>query len=296
MGKKIRCLLLTFGLAFGLLGCQSEEEKQVAQPAKRPDEQADVAEKAEETSFTFRDVEGNSYEAPLLLEVPKHSYDYTKLSEEQGLKYYKNADGTVVSAVGVDVSKYQSEVDWEQVKNAGIEFVIVRLGFRAYGESGALHEDPLFRTHVEGAFNAGLDVGVYFFSQAISEAEALEEADFVLERIKEYPITYPVVFDTEEIKNDTARTDHLQPEEYTNFCITFCEAVKEAGYDTMIYANMKWLAFTLDLAKLREYKIWYADYEAVPQIPYEFQMWQYTESGTVPGIEGNADINICFQP
>ncbi|MFR1054886.1 MAG: GH25 family lysozyme [[Clostridium] scindens] len=103
-----------------------------------------------------------------------------------------------------------------------------------------------------------------------------------------------MIFDTEEIKNDEARTDHLKKEQFTANCITFCDAVEEAGYETMIYANMKWMAFTLDLNELAGYKKWYADYEPLPQCPYEFSMWQYTEKGKVPGIEGNVDLNLCF--
>lgn len=148
---------------------------------------------------------------------------------------------------------------------------------------------------MEGALDAGLEVGVYFFSQAVNNAEAFEEAQFVLERLGEGRITGPVVFDTEEIKNAEARTDGLSGEQFTENCITFCDAVEAAGYNTMIYANMKWMAFTLDLARLTEYEKWYADYEAVPQCPYEFSIWQYTESGTVPGIEGNVDINVWFE-
>ena len=136
---------------------------------------------------------------------------------------------------------------------------------------------------------------MYFFSQAINEKETLEEVQFVLDRIKEYPVTYPVVYDTEEIKDDVARTDNLTEEQFTQNCITFCDAIREAGYDTMIYANMKWMAFTLDMRKLTEYEKWYADYEPVPQCPYEFSMWQYTETGQLPGIEGNVDLNLWFE-
>ena len=152
----------------------------------------------------------------------------------------------------------------------------------------------MFRSHVEGALTAGLDVGVYFFSQAVNQPEAEEEAQFVLERIRDCDIKGPVVYDTEEIKNDTARTDNLDGKAFTDHCITFCDAVKAAGYETMIYANMKWMAFTLDLTRLTDYEKWYADYEPLPQCPYEISMWQYTETGQVPGINGNVDMNLWF--
>ena len=146
---------------------------------------------------------------------------------------------------------FQGEtIDWQQVKESGIEFVIVRLGYRAYGESGALVEDAMFEQNVQGALDAGLEVGVYFFSQAISATEAVEETDFVLEHIHPYQITGPVVYDTEEIKDDTARTDQNTREDFTNFCKVFCDGVKQAGYQPMIYANMKWMAFTLKMVEL----------------------------------------------
>lgn len=249
----------------------------------------------QEMTYQFVDVLGNQYEAELLDGVPLCGYDYSRLDEQDGYKCYIGADGEIRSAVGIDVSKYQSEVDWAKVKASGVDFVIVRLGFRGYGSEGKLAEDEKFRAHVEGALSAGLEVGVYFFSQAVSDDEALEEAQFVLQRLKGYEITGPVVFDTEEIKDAEARTDGLAGEQFTENCITFCDAVEAAGYRPMIYANMKWMAFTLDLTRLTEYEKWYADYEAVPQCPYEFSIWQYTESGTVPGVEGNVDINVWFE-
>lgn len=249
----------------------------------------------EEMIYQFVDVLGNQYEAELLDGVPLCGYDYSRMAEQNGYKYYMGEDGQIQSRVGIDVSKYQAETDWPKVKASGVDFVIVRLGFRGYGAEGKLAEDEWFRTHVEGALSAGLEVGVYFFSQAISDAEALEEAQFVLERLENYEITGPVVFDTEEIKDAEARTDGLSGEQFTENCITFCDAVEAAGYRPMIYANMKWMAFTLDLTRLTEYEKWYADYEPIPQCPYDFSMWQYTESGTVPGVEGNVDINVWFE-
>ena len=251
-------------------------------------------ESAKET-FQFVDVKGVEYEAPLLENVPMNTYDYDLLSKKNGYPCYTDKDGKVISKLGIDVSEYQNPVNWQQVKNAGVEYVMIRVGYRGYGEEGRLVEDAMFRSHMEGAVAAGLEVGVYFFSQAINEKETLEEVQFVLDRIKEYPVTYPVVYDTEEIKDDVARTDNLTEEQFTQNCITFCDAIREAGYDTMIYANMKWMAFTLDMRKLTEYEKWYADYEPVPQCPYEFSMWQYTEAGQLPGIEGKVDLNLWFE-
>ena len=173
--------------------------------------------------------------------------------------------------------------------------MILRLGYRAYGESGALVLDAMYEENVKAALDAGLEVGVYFFSQAITDAEAEEEAQFVLDHIRPYNITGPVVYDTEEIKWDTYRAEDNTSEEYTKYCRIFCDAVEAAGYEPMIYCNMKWMAFTLDMEELAGYDFWYADYYDVPQCPYDYKIWQYSETGVVPGINGNVDLNLWFQ-
>lgn len=228
-------------------------------------------------------------------EVSKCVYDFSNLKEKNGLKIYEDKENDVRSKVGIDVSEFQGDIDWQAVKSSGIEFAIIRMGYRGYGESGTLVVDPMFDVHIKGAIDAGLRVGVYFFSQAITAEEAREEADFVLKHIESYALTGPVVFDTEEIKYDTARTDNNTVKQFTDYCIIFCDEIKKAGYEPMIYANMKWMAFTLDLTRLTEYPFWYADYHETPQCPYDFEMWQYTETGTVPGVNGDVDINLWFQ-
>ena len=284
-------LFVLLSVCMILAGCGKEEQE-----TKETFETSDLQISTDDTEkYNFVDVYGNEYEAELLEDVPKSTYNPDRLIEKNGYKYYTDESGEVSSKLGIDVSKFQQKIDFKAVKNAGIDFVIIRLGLRGYGEEGNLVEDEMFVTNMEGALDAGLDVGVYFFSQALDEEETLEEAQFVLERIKDYDIKGPVVFDTEEIKNDEARTDNLSKEQFTRNCITFCDAVKDAGYKTMIYANMKWMAFTLDLTKLVDYEKWYADYEMHPQCPYEFAMWQYTEEGSVPGIDGNVDINVWFK-
>ena len=139
---------------------------------------------------------------------------------------------------------------------------------------------------------AGIDVGVYFFSQAVNEEEAKEEADFVLEHLKGQEFQMPVVYDPEHILEDEARTDGVTGEQFTQNAKVFCKEIEKAGYDAMIYSNMLWEAYELDLEKLLDYPVWYADYEELPQTPYRFSMWQYSSTGSVPGIEGNVDLNI----
>ena len=248
--------------------------------------------------FVFQDVEENSYRAELLENVPRNTYDFSKLhtDEQTGFKTYEDEENGVTSRIGIDVSEFQGEdIDWRQVRESGIEFVIIRLGYRAYGETGELVLDDMFDRNMQGALDAGLDVGVYFFSQAITPGEAVEEAEFVLEHVRGYEIDGPIVYDTEEIKGDTARTDNNTRQEFTNYCKVFCDTIEQAGYDPMIYANMKWMAFTLDMEQLADYDFWYADYHDVPQCPYEYEIWQYSETGAVPGINANVDLNVWFQ-
>lgn len=229
---------------------------------------------------------------PYVKNVKHHNYDWKNLRYENG--YLKYEDSKYISKLGIDVSYYQGEIEWNKVKQAGIEFVIIRLGYRGYG-NGRLVVDSNFHKYIQGAIEAGLEIGVYFFSQAVNEQEAIEEAEFVLSNVQQYNIAYPVCFDTEKIKNDTYRAENLSINERTNITIVFCKKIEEAGYVPMIYANAKWLTTALDLQKLQEYKVWYADYQEAPIYPYNFTMWQYTETGKVDGIKTNADINLYFK-
>lgn len=254
----------------------------------------EILEEEKIATYDFLDVHGEFYTSPLLETLPMHEYDYTKLETESDLYAYEDIDGNITSTVGIDVSKYQGDIDWQAVKDYGIDFVIIRLGYRGYNEEGNLVLDEYYEANIDGALAADLKVGVYFFSQAITAEEALEEAEFVLEHIADYDITMPVVFDTEVIENEDARTFGIDGQVFTDACIVFCDRIDEAGYNSMIYFNMVWSAFTLDLEQLVDYDKWYADYYDEPQYPYEFEMWQYSQSGSVPGIDGNTDLNLYF--
>lgn len=191
---------------------------------------------------------------------------------------------------GIDVSYYQGDIDWEAVRADGVEFAILRLGYRGYGE-GTLNLDVEFLDNIKGAAEAGVDVGIYFFSQAITVAEAVEEADFVLRYIRDYDITYPVCFDWEPIFNDAARTDGLDRRTLTDCAVAFCERIEAAGYAPMVYFT-KWLGYTqYDLSRLADYELWFAEYTDAPGFYYDFDMWQCSSKGSVAGIEGNVDMN-----
>ena len=200
------------------------------------------------------------------------------------------------STLGIDVSVYQSHIDWQQVKAAGIEFVILKVGGRGYGEAGRLYEDSTWREKYDGAKAAGLQVGVYFFSQAIDEAEAVEEAEYVLQLIEGKQLDMPIVYDWEYIDPATAdgipRTVAMSKRMLTECTKAFCNRIEEAGYDSMIYFNANQSDRKMYLEELTDYPFWLANYTTELNYPYKVDMWQYTQHGTVPGIEGDVDINL----
>ena len=178
--------------------------------------------------------------------------------------------------------------------DAGVDFAIIRVGYRGYSQ-GAIQPDTNFQKNMEGALKAGLDVGVYFFSQATTVREAEEEADYVLEAIRNYPVTYPVVFDWEFIDGQQARTDEIEGERMTECAKTFCELVRAGGYTPMVYFNQEQGYLYYQLDQLDEFSFWLAEYDEKPDFYYDFEMWQYTHTGTVPGIQGNVDLNLAFR-
>lgn len=244
-----------------------------------------------ETVVIF-DIAQGLMRVPIVEGIRKNSYDLAGFQGSRLSKRYVSEDG-VKSMLGIDVSKFQGEIDWQQVKEAGVEFAILRVGIRGYG-TGELKPDDRFYENYQGAVGQGIQVGVYFFSAAVNEAEAEEEADFVLDAISECDIEMPVVFDTEPIYYDVARTDDLTPNRLTSITKAFCARVREAGYEPVIYANAKRFTTVLHLEELEAYDKWLADYRETPDYPYAFKMWQFTEKGTVPGIDGYVDLDLYF--
>ena len=197
------------------------------------------------------------------------------------------------SISGIDVSYHQGEIDWAKVKASGIDFVMMRVGYRGYGESGKLVEDANFQANIRGASEAGLKIGVYFFSQALNLEEVEEEVAFLLERIEDYEITMPVVYDWEYV-SDEARTANMDARTLTDCSEYFCRLVQNAGYQPMIYFNRHQAANLLYLEELTDYPFWLAAYTNRMEFPYKVDMWQYTDSGRVPGIDGPVDVDILF--
>ncbi len=211
----------------------------------------------------------------------------------QGAKYTFASDGSLVlgnATIGIDVSKWNGSIDWKAVKNSGVSFVIIRCGYRGSSQ-GVLVEDPKYSSNIKGALAAGLKVGVYFFTQAIDEVEAIEEASFVLEQIKDYKISYPVFLDVE---SSGGRADKISKDVRTAVCKTFCETVKREGYTSGIYANKNWFTEKMNVSELSSYKIWLAQYASTPSYSGRYDMWQYKSTGRVSGISGDVDLNLGY--
>ena len=213
----------------------------------------------------------------------------------QGAKYNFNSDGTLNTGsghMGIDVSKHNGSIDWNAVKNSGVSYVIIRCGYRG-SSTGALIEDPMFRTNIQGASKAGLKVGIYFFTQAVNEVEAVEEASMVLSLIKGYNISYPVFLDVES--SGGGRGDGINASTRTAACKAFCQTIQNSGYKAGIYANKEWLNKFIDAPSLSNYRIWLAQYAAAPTYSRtKYDMWQYSSKGSVTGISGNVDMNISY--
>lgn len=194
--------------------------------------------------------------------------------------------------LGIDVSRWNEEIDWEAVKADGVEFAIIRCGYRG-ASGGALVLDPMYERNIKGAIEAGIPVGVYFFTQATSEVEAIEEASMVIRLIEDYDVDYPVFLDSENA-GGTGRADGLEPEERAKYHAAFLETISAAGYETGIYASKNWLNDQLDMTELSQYKTWLAEYTDVPTYDQYFDMWQYTSKGIVDGIDTRVDLNVCY--
>ena len=287
---------------------QGIAEQAAAEASKQKEEEIlgtvkEMMENGEGTYFLLRELypeelvvaaDSRYYFFPILDSLKHHSYqkDQFLMNDDDILEYV--VDGEVVSKKGIDVSRYQEEIDWEKVAGDGVEYAFIRLGIRGATE-GKLAIDVAYEKNMEGALANDIDVGVYFFTQALNAQEAVEEAEFVLENLEDYEISYPIVLDVEEVTTKNPRTKELTKEDRTEACIAFCERVKEAGYTPMIYGNLKTFLLMLDMEKLEEYEKWFAYYRTPLYFPYEFSVWQYTSTGKVDGISTDVDLNVSMK-
>ena len=257
---------------------------------------ADIQEEAIEHMGSGGDVweeevleEEDTSPASVLHLLPENPYD--ELDFQYDGWFLKSTAVDCLS--GIDVSSYQGDIDWHQVAEAGVDFAIIRLGYRGY-ESGKLVEDSYARINLEGAAEAGIQLGVYFFSQALNPNEAREEARFVLDLIDPYEIAMPVVYDWEHVSSETARTSNMNPYAATDCAKAFLEVIDEAGYWPMMYFNSFQSRKLFYLDRLMQYDFWLALYSDRMSFPYKVDMWQYTCTGTIPGVMGDVDVNVLF--
>lgn len=231
---------------------------------------------------------------PVLRDVPVAPYNKNLFVLDGSRMYYNDPNYT--TELGIDISRHQEEIDWQKVADAGIQFVIIRLGFRGYGSEGTLNMDALFEENFTGAQAAGIKTGVYFYSTATTPSEAEEEAQMVLNALGGRPLEYPVIYDW-EIHNNTARNANVEKAVATDSAIAFCETIAQAGYTPMIYMGFDVGYRRLDLSRLTNYDFWFPQYSVnAPTMYYNFRIWQYTDSGSVPGISGKVDMDIAFVP
>lgn len=233
----------------------------------------------------------------------KTEADIDAEAEDSGIKdALSDADKTEISdfrktgsntKLGIDVSKWNGDIDWYRVKDSGVEFAIIRAGYRG-SVTGSIVVDPYFEYNMHAAQAAGVSAGIYFFTQAVNEVEAVEEASAVIELIKEYEIDYPVYIDTEGAGGN-GRADGIDSETRTSVCEAFCRTIQNAGYRAGVYASRNWYNHNLDMERLDRYQIWLAEYRSVPLYEGYYNMWQYTSKGKIDGISGNVDLNISYE-
>lgn len=260
----------------------------VLRPEPEEPAPADEPEPTVEEPITFRF--GDRVLTPLE-GMPLNPYERTAFTVDDRGRISYEKDGKR-ARTGIDVSTYQGEIDWRLAAADGIDFAILRLGYRGYTEGG-LFMDQTFESNLRGALDAGLDVGIYFFSQAITPEEAEAEAAFVLNAIGDHEIVCPIAFDWEPISpGSEARTDGLDNDTLTRCAVAFCARIREAGYTPAVYFNQSLGYLRYDLRELTEYALWLAEYDAKPDFYYHFDLWQYTHTGQVNGIQGDVDLDL----
>lgn len=263
-------------------------------PTPEPTHEPTDEEKAADglhTLVTYRD--GTEEWIPISEDIPLHSYDFTKMKASNGkMTYYEG--NKKLSHLGVELSKDNGTVDFSALRSEGVDFVMLKLGARGY-EKGQITLDDNFVTNIVEAEKAGMEIGVYFSSQAVTVEEAVEEAKFVADNLIPYKITYPVAFRMELVKNDASRIEYLDEKQKTQIAEAFLSYIGREGYETVIYGNKQWLLTELLPDELLlEYDVWLSDQEALPDYPYQFKMWEYAAGETLAGVNTKINYTISF--
>lgn len=304
--KKIIFSFIVVGVCFGISGCQKDYEGYgmpfTMSTSSLPGySNADIAALAADNYERFMhasylivtDKFGEVHKIKISADIKRHDWDFSNLDSSGMFKNYVEEDGST-KKVGIDVSEHQGTINWESVA-PNIDFAIIRLGYRGYSGGGILL-DGYYGANMEGATAAGVPVGVYFYSQAVSYEEGVEEANYVLAHLGDYSLSYPIVLDREDPMTDDARTNDLSVEQHTQAALGFLETIAASGHKAMMYTNRLYYSLYVDIEEVYKYPIWYAQYADEPDWPYEFAIWQYTENGEVPGIYGPVDLNLQMMP
>lgn len=272
-------------------GDKKSEESETE--TSQEDEKEKEDEKELVKSIQVRHADGSREWVDVNEEIPRNKYDLSNLKYKKPvMKYYE--DDKAVSKCGVDISANRGEVDFDKLKSAGCDFVMIKVGARGYS-SGKLVLDTEYEQNLKAAKKAGLDIGVYFCSQAITRSEAREEADELLDAISGYSVKYPVAFVMETVVDDMARIESLDMTERTQIAKAFMNRIEDAGYQPMIYGDKEWLLTMVDMEELQEYDVWFAQDSDEPEYPYEFGMWQYDSDASIKGIKGDAAMIMSFK-
>lgn len=301
MRKCIGMILACLGVMFVLSGCQKDyygygkpfEMSTSKLPGYYNEDikniSADNYERFMHASYIqVMDKYGNMQKIKISANIKRHNWDFENLDSSGLFKNYIDDQGP--RKVGIDVSEHQGVIDWQAVA-PNVDFAIIRMGYRGY-TSGGIVMDAYYNTNMEQATANGIPVGIYFYSQATSYEEGVEEANYVLNNYGDYGLAYPIVLDCEDPMQEDARTNDMSVEQHTQAALGFIDTIKASGHRVMIYTNRMYFALYLNLDEIYPCPIWFAQYADEPDWPYEFEMWQYTEGGTIPGINGTVDMNL----
>ncbi len=292
--KRLLCLMLSLSCSamVFLCGCGSSESKNESAETSAASSAAKSTVKPQSgESRDSSDTKGS--EAQPTKDKSENTLQKENFSTENGYIVYTE-NGQRASISGIDISSYCGEIDWNRVKSAGIDFVMVRLGGRGYGDEGSLYSDNKAADYISGAQAVGIKTGGYFFSQAVTEDEAREEAQYCQQILGGLKLDFPLAYDWEIIKDDAARTDSLTAAQATSCALAFCAKAKELGYTPLLYASDEEFSKKYDMNRLSDCDIWYCEYADTPNFHYRFSMWQYSKTAAVDGIEGNVDLDVCF--
>lgn len=283
---------LALGISTAILSAENTRLKEKISELKS-EQYISTEESDEESAESEEYQEVSKY--PIIEGAKPNTRDMSRLVTSRNRPTLYGTDGSRKSRLGVDVSSHQGEIDWQAAAADGIEFAFIRAGYRGY-ETGRIAEDSRFWQNANDAYAAGIDVGLYFYSQALTAEEAREEAQFLLECLEDLDaeITLPLVFDWELPEGDNVRTLDLSGEEQTLCCKAFCETIRAAGYDAAYYSSVSTALYRYDLAELCDETLWLAQYVPTPDFPYDYKIWQYSCFGRVDGIETYTDLNIMF--